>query len=107
MKKIAWVGVAAAALAAYAVVAAEQQDRPAGVSGQDWIQISERFGFVVDEKPVWPSNSSQQILIAPPDVLSAVHMPPAKGYFVVRTALGWQRVVIADDYAVMSPADSR
>ena len=111
MKKIAWLGmvaIAAVALAAYAVVAAEQQDRPPGVAVRDWIPISERLGFVLDEKTVWPSaNSSQQVLIAPPDVISAEHMPPAKGYFVVKTALGWRRVVIADYYALMSPANSR
>ena len=111
MKKITWAGLAALVLAAYAVVAAEEQDRPArpeGVLERNWIQISERFGFVVDEKAVWPSaNSSRQILIAPPDVVSAEHMPPAKGYFVLKTPLGWRRVVIADYYAFMSPADSR
>lgn len=108
MKKIAWVGIAAVALAAYAVVAAEQQDRPTGVPERDWIPLSERLGFVLDEKSVWPSaNSSRQILIAPPDVLSADHMPPAKGYFVVKTPLGWRRVVIADYYAFMTPANSR
>jgi hypothetical protein len=108
MKKIAWAGIAMIALAAYAVVAAERQDRPAGVSDRDWVQISERFGFVVDEQSVWPSaTSSPQILIAPPDLISAEHMPPAKGYFVVKTPLGWRRVVIADYYATLSPASSR
>jgi hypothetical protein len=74
-------------------------DRPSDVAAKDWIPISEKLGFVV----VTPKSTSiplavedGQILLAPPGVLSAELMPPAKGYFVVKTATGWQRLVIAD-----------
>ena len=56
-----------------------------------------KFGFVIDEKNAYPPpNSSHQILIASPDAVSAELMPPAKGYFVVKTATGWRRVAMAE-----------
>lgn len=97
MKKTLWIGAAMVAFFACMVGAAERQDRPAGVAEKDWIHISERFGFVVENTTVWPlANSSRQVLIAPPETVSAEHMPPAKGYFVVKTSAGWRRVTIAE-----------
>jgi hypothetical protein len=83
-----WIGIASAN---------DAKDRPSGVEGKNWISISDRFGFVIDEKGARPSaNSSRQVLIAPPEAVSAELMPPAKGYFVVKTATGWRRVAMAE-----------
>lgn len=88
--------LATGALAAHPAVAAEPADRPAGVEERNWIVISDRLGFVVDEQRAIPSAiGSRQILLAPPESVSAELMPPAKGYFVVKTQTGWRRVVIA------------
>jgi hypothetical protein len=99
MKKLAWIAITSVALIALVASAAEQQDRPVGVEERDWVQISDRFGFVVDEAPVAPRGitDSRQLLIVPPDSVSSVLMPPTKGYFVVKTPMGWRRVVLAAD----------
>jgi hypothetical protein len=76
--------------------AADASDRPAGVEEHNWILISDRLGFVV----VAPRDSMiiapAAVLWAPPEAVSAEHMPPKKGYFVIRTPAGWQRVVISE-----------
>lgn len=109
MKKLAWVVLSGIALTVLVASAAEQQERPAGVDERDWVQISERFGFVVDEAPVVPGGitDSRQLLIVPPDAVSSVLMPPTKGYFVVKTPMGWRRVAIAADPAEFMPLRGR
>jgi hypothetical protein len=78
-------------------LAGEQADRPAGISKEHWIQMSERLGFVLDEQAAQPAaNLSRQILLAPPEHVSAELLPPAKGYFVVKTSEGWRRIAIAE-----------
>ena len=98
MKKAATLlTIAAIALAASIAHAVGQADRPAGIGEKDWIPISERLGFVLDQQAIQPTaNQSRQVLIAPPERISAEHLPPAKGYFVVKTSAGWQRIVISD-----------
>jgi hypothetical protein len=96
MKAIKLTFVAVLFVAAIAL-ANEQPDRPAGISEEHWIQISERLGFVLDEQAVQPAaNQSRQILLAPPEHVSAELLPPAKGYFVVKTPEGWRRIAIAE-----------
>ena len=83
--------------------AANETDRPPGVQERHWIFISDRLGFVVTEKPTTPSSGqSREILLAPPDGLSAELMPPMKGYFVVKTQAGWRRIVMSEP---TDPAD--
>jgi hypothetical protein len=76
--------------------AADEGDRPAGVESKDWMPISERFGFVVVSEKDLPRavGGSRQLLLADPDRLSAELQPPKKGYFVIKTQTGWQRVVV-------------
>jgi hypothetical protein len=86
--------IVAAILTTHLVTAAGPGDRPHDVEETHWIPISERFGFVVAPKtPMADARLSRQILVAPPEVLSAEHMPPLKGYFVVKTEAGWRRLV--------------
>lgn len=84
--------------AASTVVAVEPADRPTTVDSKDWIKISDGFGFVVVEATDRPegTTTSQQLLLADPSTVSAEHMPPKKGYFVIRTAAGWQPVVLTE-----------
>lgn len=97
MNKTPLLIVAAIVFAAGMAQAIDQPDRPAGVAEKDWVQISERLGFVLDQQGIQPAaNQSRQILIAPPERVSAELLPPAKGYFVVKTPGGWQRIVISE-----------
>jgi hypothetical protein len=98
MKKLVTLAlIAAALLTAHLVAAAVRSDRPLGVAEHDWISISERFGFVLDQKsPAGTLIDSRQLLIVPPDVLVPELMPPVKGYFVVKTDAGWRRLTAID-----------
>ena len=87
--------VLASVLPASGALAADASNRPAGVAEHNWILLSDRLGFVV----VTPKDSTRiapGALLAPPEAVSAEHMPPKKGYFVIRTPTGWQRLVISD-----------
>jgi hypothetical protein len=95
MKKLATLAlIAAALLTAHLVAAAVRSDRPLGVAEHDWISISERFGFVLDQKSPAAAVGADlgQLLIVPPDALVPELMPPVKGYFVVKTDAGWRRL---------------
>lgn len=110
MNKLGWIGLGATALTALAASAAAPQDRPVGVDEQDWVQISERFGFVVEETRAFPipgADVSRQILIAPPETVSPILMPPTNGYFVVKTSMGWRRVAISADAVQWLPLSDR
>lgn len=86
-----------ATLAMPAVLAADDNDRPAGVEAHNWLPISDRLGFVVvAEKRDRIIIAPSQVLLADPARVSAELMPPQKGYFVIKTKAGWQRVVVAD-----------
>lgn len=96
MKKITLLIAATVLFATQVASGSDQADRPTGVVERNWVQISPQFGFVIDEKREPTGNQSRQVLIAPPDSVSAELMPPAKGYFVVKTSGGWRRIVIAE-----------
>ena len=84
----------AATFATHAACAAGSADRPAGVEDRHWIPISERLGFVVlAQKPPQVRTTAVPL---PSGIVSAVLMPPEKGYFVVKTTTGWHRLVVTD-----------
>ena len=84
----------AAILAIQSVSAADNADRPAGVEERHWIPISERLGFVVlAQKPPQVRITAVPL---PSGIVSAELMPPEKGYFVVKTSMGWRRLVVTD-----------
>lgn len=85
--------ITAAILATHLVTAAARNDRPSGVAEADWIPISERLGFVITPTDSLPAaNQSPQLLLIPPEAVPGELRPPLKGYFVVRTDAGWQRL---------------
>lgn len=102
MKKLATLAlIAAALLTAHLVLAAVLNDRPLGVAERDWIAISDRFGFVLEQKgPAAAVTDSPQLLIVPPNALPAELMPPVKGYFVVKTDAGWRRLTAVDPFEI-------
>ena len=83
--------------ATHASFAADHEDRPAGVEAQHWLPVSDRLGFVIVPEKHWPPavGGSRELLLADPDGVSADLQPPKKGYFVIKTEAGWQRVVVA------------
>jgi hypothetical protein len=91
--------IAAAILATHLVTAAAQNDRPPSVAEADWIPISERLGFVITpaDSPTG-ANQSRQLLLIPPEAVPAELRPPLKGYFVVKTDAGWQRLVVVNPF---------
>jgi hypothetical protein len=85
--------------AADVATAADDSDRPDGVEASHWLPISAGFGFVVMAKndgPLGGPGGSKQVLLADPERVSADLMPPKKGYFVIKTKTGWQRLVVSD-----------
>jgi hypothetical protein len=74
-------------LAVHFANGASTGDRPAGVDAQNWIPVSEKVGFVV---------TSSRWLAPTPDKQPLLLTPAAEGYFMVHTALGWQRLTIKD-----------
>lgn len=100
MRTIATLIPTVAMLAITNISVADAIDKPEGIADQNWIAISESFGFVIDAThesaphSYPPPAGSRQVLIAPPNAISAELMPPAKGYFVVKTETGWRRIAI-------------
>jgi len=93
---LASMAVLSLSLLSYTSVAADSPDRPAGVAAADWIPVSERLGIVLVHSqrslPV-PLPSSQPLLLK----------PPVSGYYMVRGANGWTRLVIVEP--TKGPAD--
>jgi hypothetical protein len=71
----------------YAIGAAGT-DRPAGVEASNWIPINDRMGFVVMPPAAYP--------VATPDKQPLLLTPAASGYFMARSSIGWQRLVIVE-----------
>ena len=98
-------------------------DRPIGVEAKDWIPISDKLGFAILKTEQSPSDKATLGLDRPciaipraakrepqtpatqylgqciPVTRVATPPAPAAGYFMVKTAEGWRRLV------VMTPAD--
>jgi hypothetical protein len=80
--------VLASVLAVHFASGASSPDRPAGVSAENWIPVSDKMGFVVTTRRIYPPimRDRQQLLLN----------GPAEGYFVVHTGNVWQRIIIQD-----------
>lgn len=90
--------VVAALLFAVGAFAADSSDIPLGVEAGNWIRVTENLGFVVvSVEPTVtlpPGSSPEQLLLH-----QVTPAPAAIGYFMVRSASGWRRLL------VMTPAD--
>jgi hypothetical protein len=80
--------VLASVLTIHFVLGASGPDRPAGVDAQNWIPVSDKMGFVVTTRRIFPMPM--------PDRQSLLLAAPAEGYFMVHTGNGWQRIIIQD-----------
>jgi hypothetical protein len=76
------------ALTIHFALGASSPDRPAGVD--HWIPVSDKMGFVVTASEGFPGA------LATTDRQPLLLTPPAEGYFMVRSGIGWQRIIIQD-----------
>jgi hypothetical protein len=73
---------------------ADAPDRPPGVAKEAWIPVNERLGFVIVPQNISPAPISPQPLLL---------TPPVSGYFMLRGASRWSRIVIVEPFR--GPAD--
>ena len=76
--------ILASVVTVHYVFADDVSDRPNGVDAKNWIQVSDRLGFVIEPMP-FPLATDRQILLA---------KQPLRGYFSAKTPAGWQRLAI-------------
>ena len=82
--------ILASILAIHFANGAAPADRPAGVDAHHWIPVSDKMGFVVTT----PQSVPGALVTTDPQALLLA--PPAEGYFMVRSGIGWQRIIIQD-----------
>ena len=89
MKRIACLPIVALLLTlSVAISAADAPDRPPGVAAASWVPVSERLGIVL-------VNRASSVPIAANDKVLLLK-PPVGGYFMVKGAAGWTRLVIVE-----------
>ena len=88
MKRLAFTPVVVLLLSlSGAMSAAEVPDRPHGVAASEWIPVSERVGIVLIK------DSNHQIALEPTGLYLR---SPVNGYFMIKGASGWTRLVIVE-----------
>lgn len=110
------VGFAAAAVAAvsYIAMSASAPDRPTGVAARDWIAVNDSIGIVLVSTAVAmrsePALPEGQVLLDRSDTIqispggALLLKPPIGGYFMIKGAAGWSRLVVIEP--VKGPADA-
>lgn len=84
----------------YAAFAADAPSRPPGVAVENWVPISERLGIVIVQgnAPVVdrtaPSNGTNPAV--PRGDTALFLKPTVGGYFMVKGAEGWTRLVVIE-----------
>lgn len=78
--------VLASVLTVHFASGASTGDRPPGVDAQYWIPVSDKMGFVVTTRRIFPMPM--------PDRQGLLLAGPEEGYFIVRRGNGWQRIII-------------
>jgi hypothetical protein len=80
--------ICASMLTVHFAIGATGADRPPGVAAENWIAINNKLGFVVIPTGSYPAVT--------PDRQQLLLTPAATGYFMARSSLGWQRLVIVE-----------
>lgn len=124
MKRLAYAPIAALLLSlSYVSLSADPPDRPAGVAAENWVAVSDRLGIVLVEPTglsglgdrlemvlVDPGGRTSRlprdpgpiVQLAPSQAL--LLKPPVGGYFMVKGANGWTRLVVFEP--VKGPGDA-
>jgi len=105
MKRLSYISLAALLLiSSFNSFSADPPNRPAGVTAEEWVPVSDRLGIVL----VPPPAASREPLNAPISPTALLMLRPLKpavgGYFMVRGASGWVRLVVIEP--VKGPADA-
>src|SRR5688500_3629753 len=88
MKRLAYASFAVLLLASsIASFSADPPDRPAGVKAEEWIPVSERLGIVLAPQTGIPVVVPRTALLLE---------PPVGGYFMVKGAFGWTRLIVIE-----------
>lgn len=96
MKPASYAPIAALLLCfASPAMAADAPDRPANVAAAAWVPVSDRLGIVLVEDKTPPAVSVNQPLLL---------KPPVGGYFMVKRANGWTRLLIVEP--IKGPGDA-
>jgi hypothetical protein len=89
MKSVAAVFlICASILTVHFAAGAAATERPSGVAASNWIPINDKLGFVVMSPETYP--------VATPDKQPLLLTPAASGYFMARSGVVWQRLVIVE-----------
>ncbi|MDQ2638992.1 MAG: hypothetical protein M3Y79_00180 [Pseudomonadota bacterium] len=94
--------IAAAAITSYVAISGDAPDRPAGVAARDWIPVSDSFGIVLAQTVAPVTGSGNAMDTRPNNTL--LLRPPVGGYFMVKGAGGWTRLVVVEP--VKGPGDA-
>lgn len=90
------VGAAIAAIATVSYIAssADSTDLPIGVSARNWIPVGDSVGIVLGSGSEATVESPGSNFVVPSNALLLV--PPIGGYFMVKSASGWRRLVVIE-----------
>jgi hypothetical protein len=102
----------AAVAVSYIAISASAPDRPGGVAARDWVAVTDSLGIVLVSSDVTPRTApispDGKSNLAPPGVpISANALllkPPVGGYFMVKGAAGWIRLVVMEP--IKGPGDA-
>jgi hypothetical protein len=88
MKRLAYASLAALLLlSSFASFSADPPDRPTGVKAEEWVAVSDRLGIVL------VPQTGGYVAVPPTALLLE---PPVGGYFMVKGAFGWARLVVIE-----------
>ncbi|MEO6186428.1 MAG: hypothetical protein ABIP38_06195 [Steroidobacteraceae bacterium] len=110
MKRLAYVPIAVLLLSlSYFSFSADSPSRPVGVTAENWVPVSDRLGLVLVQGE---ALVAAPVVVAPgqlpgsanrPD-MALLLKPPVRGYFMVKGAGGWTRLVVIEP--IKGPADA-
>jgi hypothetical protein len=119
MKRQMYLPVAALLLSlSYVALSADPGNRPAGVAAENWVAVSDRLGIVLVGSgdaaksaerlvPVevrgTPGNAPRGQAVTVQSSQALLLKPPSGGYFMVKGASGWTRLVVIEP--IKGPAD--
>jgi hypothetical protein len=113
MKRLSFAPVVVLLLSlSYASLSADAPNRPAGVAAENWIPVSDRLGIVLvhgqaptvgRSEPSYRLEGNSAVRVVPED-RPLLLRPPVGGYFMVKGAGGWARLIMVEP--VKGPGDA-
>ncbi len=95
MKRLAYISLAALLLVpSFTSFSADPSSRPAGVTAEEWVPVSDRLGIVLVQPPT--ASREQMTMPISPTALLILPKPTVGGYVMVKGANGWARLVVIE-----------